>query len=43
VRDYLLADKEHVDGAQVEVIKERKRGKTIIGWMLARIELQRQR
>lgn len=35
----LLADEEHVDSAEIKVVVERQRGKTIIGGMLAGVEL----
>lgn len=35
----LLADEEHVDGAEVEIIKEREGGQSIVGGVLAGVEL----
>lgn len=36
----LLADKKHVDGAQVEVVEEGQRREAVVGRMLAGVELQ---
>lgn len=35
----LLADQENIDGAEIEVVKERKGSKTIVSRMLAGIKL----
>lgn len=35
----LLADEEHVDGAEVEVVKEREGGQSVVGGVLAGVEL----
>jgi len=35
----LLADEEHVDGAEVEIIKEREGGQPVVGGVLAGVEL----
>lgn len=35
----LLADEEHIDGAEVEVIKEREGGQSVVGGVLAGVEL----
>jgi len=37
---HLLADEEHIDSAQIKVVEEWKGGQTVVGWMLARVELQ---
>jgi len=37
---HLLADEEHIDCAQIKVVEEREGGQTVVGWMLARVELQ---
>lgn len=36
----LLADEEHVYGAEVKVVVKRKRGEAIVGWVLTSIELE---
>ena len=38
-RDGLLADQQDIDGAQVEVVKERESRKAVVGRMLAGVEL----
>jgi hypothetical protein len=35
----LLADQEDIDGAEIEVIEEGKRSKTIVRWVLPGIKL----
>ena len=37
---YLLGDEEHVDGAQVEVVKEGQGGQAVVGGVLAGVKLQ---
>jgi hypothetical protein len=37
----LLANQEHIYGAEIEVVVERQRGEAIVGWMLSCIELSR--
>lgn len=36
---YLLADEQHIDGAEIKVVEERQCCKPVVGRMLARIEL----
>ena len=36
----LLGDEKHIYGAEIKVVVEGQRGKTIVGWMLAGIKLQ---
>lgn len=36
----LLANEEHIDGTQIEVVVERKRGETIVRGMLTGVELR---
>jgi hypothetical protein len=38
---YLLADEEHIHGAEVEVVKKRQRSQPVVGRMLAGIKLLR--
>lgn len=40
-RRRLLADKEHIYGAEIEVIIKGKRSKTFVRWVLAGIKLER--
>ena len=35
----LLADEKHVNGAEIEVIKEGEGGQTVVSWVLTGIEL----
>jgi hypothetical protein len=39
---YLLADEKHIYSAEVEVVKERERGQSIIGRMLSGIKLSKE-